>query len=70
MNTSKYDTQTRKTMKLDQRSPAYRELQQRSAAERVQLERVLRARNEAITRLTKKLLAAGFNADEVARLAA
>lgn len=70
MNTSKYDTQTRRDMKLDQRSPAYRELQRRAATERVQLETKLRERNEVIDRLKQKLVEVGFAADDVAKLAA
>ncbi len=70
MNTSKYHSEIRKSMKLDQRSPAYRELQRRSAEERGQLETKLRARNETIDRLKKKLREAGVNAAEIAKLAA
>jgi predicted nuclease with TOPRIM domain len=70
MNTSKYDSEIRKSLKRDQRSPAYRDLQRRAAEERGQLEAKLRERNEAIARLTKKLLASGVNADEIAKLAA
>ena len=70
MNTSKYETETRKNMKRDQRTPAYRELQRRNAEERTKLETALRERNEAIDRLKKKLVEAGVNADEVAKLAA
>jgi predicted nuclease with TOPRIM domain len=57
-------------MKRDQRTPAYRELQRRNAEERTKLETALRERNEAIDRLKKKLVEAGVNADEVAKLAA
>ena len=70
MNTSKYDSEIRKNIKRGQRSSAYRDLQRRAAKERGQLEIKLRERNEAIVRLTKKLLASGFNADEIAKLAA
>ena len=70
MNTSQYATETRKSMKRDQRTPAYRELQRRTLEERTALETKLRERNDAIARLTKKLVEAGFNADEVAKLAA
>jgi uncharacterized protein YlxW (UPF0749 family) len=69
MNTSKYDTQTRKTSKRDQRTLAYRELQRRTAEERSQLETKLRDRNDAIARLTKRLVEKGVAADEVAQLA-
>lgn len=70
VNTSKYDDATRKNLKRDQRTPAYRELQRRSAEERAQLEAKLRDRNETIERLKKKLVETGFPADEVAKLAA
>jgi hypothetical protein len=70
VNTSKYDDDTRKQMKRDQRSLAYRELQRRSAEERVQLETKLRERNEVIARLTKRLVEAGVTPGEVAKLAA
>jgi hypothetical protein len=70
VNTSKYDSPTRMNTKRDQRSSAYRELQRRTAEVRSQLETKLRDRNEVIGRLTKKLVEAGFNADEVAKLAA
>lgn len=70
MQTSKYDTQTRKSLKYDQRSPAYRELQRRTAEERGKLELKLRERNEVIARLKKKLVEVGIHVDEVAKLAA
>jgi predicted nuclease with TOPRIM domain len=70
MHTSKYDAQTRRNMKLGQRSSAYRELQRRSSEERTKLETKLRERNEVIDRLKKKLVEAGFAAEEVAKLAA
>lgn len=70
MNTSKYDADTRKQFKRDQRTAAYRELQRRAAEERSQLETKLRERNVAIERLTKRLHEAGVAADEVAKLAA
>jgi len=70
VNSSQYPADTRKQMKRDQRTVAYRELQRRTAAERAQLETKLRDRNEAIDRLTKKLVAAGVPEDEVAKLAA
>lgn len=70
MQTSKYDADTRKQMKRDQRSLAYRELQRRSAEERVQLETKLRERNEVIARLTKRLVESGVAPEEVAKLAA
>ena len=70
MNTSQYEAETRKQMKRDQRSPAYRELQRRTSEERTKLETALRERNEVIERLKKKLVESGVNADEVAKLAA
>ncbi len=70
MKTSQYDAPTRKNLKRDQRTLAYRELQRRTSEERTQLETKLRERNEVIDRLKKKLVDAGFNADEVAKLAA
>jgi len=70
VNTSQYPTETRKNFKRDQRTDAYRELQRRSAEERVKLETKLRESNMVIERLTKKLVDAGFSAVEVAKLAA
>ena len=70
MDSSQYPAETRKSFKRDQRTPAYRELQRRSSEERTKLETKLRERNEAIDRLKKKLLEAGFKEDEVAKLAA
>lgn len=70
MITSKYDTETRKNIKRDQRSHAYRDLQRRSSEERTQLETRLRERNEAIDRLKKKLVEVGITPDIVAKLAA
>lgn len=70
MRTSQYDADTRKQIKRDQRTAAYRELQQRAAEERTQLETKLRERNSAIERLKKKLVEHGVAADEVAKLAA
>jgi predicted nuclease with TOPRIM domain len=70
MITSKYGTQTRRELKLDQRSPAYRELQRRSAEERSKLETKLRERNAVIARLKKKLIEVGCAADDVEQFAA
>jgi predicted nuclease with TOPRIM domain len=70
VNTSKYDADTRAQLKRDQRTPAYRELQRRSAEERAQLEAKLRSRNEVIERLTKRLIEAGFDPAAIAKLAA
>lgn len=70
MNTAKYDPETRKHLKRFQRSPGYQAMRKEHLAERERLEMKLRERNEAIERLKKKLLAAGFPADEVAKLAA
>lgn len=70
MHTSKYDAQTRRNMKLEQRSPEYRELQRRAAEVRTALEAKLRERNAVITRLKKKLVEVGCAADDVEQLAA
>jgi hypothetical protein len=70
MDTSQYEATSRKQFKRDQRTPAYRDLQKRSAEARAQLETALRARNEAVTRLTNALVAAGIDAEAVAKLAA
>jgi predicted nuclease with TOPRIM domain len=70
VNTSQYDAETRKQMRRDQRTPAYRELQRRAAEDRARLEEKLRERNAAIARLTKKLVEAGFPTEEVEKLAA
>ena len=70
MNTSQYPTDTRKDLKRFQRSPAYQVMKKAHVAEREQLETKLRARNEVIDRLKKKLVEAGVAADEVAKLAA
>lgn len=70
MNTSQYQSDSRRQYKRDQRSLAYRELQRKSAEQRVQLETKLRARNEAVDRLAKRLVETGVAADEVAKLAA
>ncbi len=70
MITSKYDPETRKSLKRDQRSPAYRELQRRTAEERGQLETKLRERNATIEVLKKKLLERGLNPSEIEKLAA
>ncbi len=70
MDSSKYDVQTRRDMKLGQRSLAYRDLQRRTADERSKLEAKLRERNEVIDRLKKKLVEVGCSADSVERLAA
>ena len=70
MNTSQYDTQTRKNLKRFQRTPGYQVMKRAHLAEREQLETKLRARNATIELLKKKLVDAGVNADEVAKLAA
>ena len=70
MNTSQYPAETRKHLKRFQRSPAYKVMKKEHLAERERLETKLRERNEAIDRLKKKLVEAGVNADEVAKLAA
>jgi len=70
MQTSKYDAQTRRDMKLEQRSPEYRELQRRAAEERSKLEAKLRERNAVITRLKQKLVEIGCPQADVEQLAA
>jgi predicted nuclease with TOPRIM domain len=70
MDTSKYDSETRKQLRRDQHTPAYRDLQKRSAEARTQLETKLRERNEVIDRLKKKLVERGVAPEEVATLAA
>jgi predicted nuclease with TOPRIM domain len=70
VNTSQYDTQTRKNVKRFQRTPGYQAMKKEHLAAREQLEIKLRERNEVIDRLKKKLVEAGVNADEVAKLAA
>jgi predicted nuclease with TOPRIM domain len=70
VNTAKYDPETRKHLKRFQRTPGYQAMKKEHLAAREQLEATIRARNEAIERLKKKLLAAGFAADEVEQLAA
>ena len=70
MNTSQYNSQTRKNVKRFQRSPGYQAMKQAYLAEREQLEGKIRERDEAIGRLKKKLVEAGVSADEVAQLAA
>jgi hypothetical protein len=69
MNSSQYPAENRKQLKRDQRTHAYRELQQRSAEARALLERALASRNEAIDRLKKRLSAVGVADDEIAKLA-
>lgn len=72
MNSSQYPAENRKQIKRDQRTPAYRELQRRTAEERTKLEAALRTRNAAIDRLVKTLGEKGFAAEaaEAAKLAA
>lgn len=70
MQTSKYDAQTRKNMKLGQRSAEYQDLQRRSAEERSKLETKLRERNATIQRLKQKLVEVGLAASDVEQLAA
>jgi hypothetical protein len=70
VNTSQYDTETRKQLKRFQRSSGYQMMKKEHLAAREQLEIKLRERNETIDRLKKRLIEAGLNADEVAKLAA
>lgn len=70
MNTSQYPTETRKQIKRFQRSPGYQAMKQQHTAEREKLETKLRARDEVIDRLKKKLVESGITAAEVDKLAA
>lgn len=70
MDTSKYDSETRKQLKRFQRSSAYELMKKKHAAEREQLEAKLRERNATIEKLKKKLVEAGVSADEVDKIAA
>lgn len=63
MNTSQYDN--RKQFKRDQRTPAYRELQRRTADERTKLEQLLKQRGELIKKLAGRL---NMSATEVREL--
>lgn len=69
MDTSKYDSGTRKDIKRFQRSPAYQVMKKEHVAAREALETKLRQRNETIELLKKKLVESGISADEVAKLA-
>lgn len=68
MDSSKYDSDQRARLKFDQRTPAYQDLQRRSAAARMKLEKALQSRNATIARLVARLRQAGVPADEVAKL--
>lgn len=70
MRTSQYDAATRKQVKRFQRSPGYAEMKKAHLTTREALEAKLRDRDEAIARLTKKLVEAGFSIDDVAKIAA
>lgn len=70
VNTSKYDSDTRKQVKRFQRSPGYQLMKKEHLAERERLKTKLRERNDAIERLKKKLVEAGFAVEDVAKLAA
>lgn len=69
MNTSQYDTATRKNLKRFQRSSAYLLMKKEHVAAREQLEIKLRARDEQIA-LLKKKLGEFVSADEIAKIAA
>ena len=69
MNTSQYDTQTRKNLKRFQRTPAYQAMKKEHVAAREALETKIRQRDEKIELLKKKLVESGVAADEVAKLA-
>lgn len=68
MNTSQYDTDTRKQLKRFQRTSGYQLMKKEHLAVRDQLEIKLREKTEIIERLKKKLVEAGVAADEVAQL--
>ena len=70
MNTSQYDSQTRKQLKRFQRSPAYQAMKQKHVAACEALQTKVKARDEAIDRLVKKLVESGVTAEEAAKLAA
>jgi hypothetical protein len=70
LKTSQYPTDTRKNWKFDQRTDAYRDLQQRSAEARRHLEQKLREQKETIARLKQRLVESGVPLEEVAKLAA
>jgi len=70
MDTSKYDSQTRKDLKRFQRTPGYQAMKKEHLAQRERLETKLRERDAVIELLKKKLVDAGVAADEVAKLAA
>lgn len=70
MNTSKYDTDTRKQLKRFQRTAGYQAMKKEHLAAREVLEKQIRERNETIDRLKKKLVESGVSADEINKLAA
>ena len=70
MNTSQYPADARKQLKRFQRTLGYQLMKKEHHAERERLEAKLRERNEVVDRLKKKLVEAGVNADEIAKLAA
>lgn len=57
MNTSQYQSEIRKGMKRQQRTPAYIKLQKESAVNRANLEKKLAERNNTIIELRKALKA-------------
>lgn len=68
MNTSQYDTETRKHIKRFQRTSGYQLMKKEHLAVREQLEIKLREKSEIIERLKKKLVESGVAADEVAAI--
>lgn len=70
MQTSQYDSQTRKQLKRFQRTSGYQMMKKEHIAAREKLETQIRERNEAIKRLKQKLADVGVDADEIAKLAA
>lgn len=69
MDTSKYDSSTRKNLKRFQRSSGYQAMKKDHAAAREVLEKQLRERSETIKLLKEKLVESGMSADDVAKLA-
>jgi hypothetical protein len=70
MNTSKYSPEDRKTLKRFQRTPAYQQFRQEVAQQRTALEAKLKEQSAIIAKLAEKLVDAGVDKDEVAKLAA
>jgi hypothetical protein len=69
MDTSKYDSSTRKNIKRFQRTSGYQAMKKEHVALREGLEKQLRDRDGTIELLKKKLVEAGVSADEVEKIA-